>query len=618
MLRTLFEETLKSASADTEAWQQPAAGDQAIGHDAPPAHRVLQSPAIPPAGGAVRPATPVTVGGRHARPGTVRAATWQHGMRFTWFSLVGAAVFLIGTGFQWLLIRAGAGPDWSYAGQAVFSIELSFALNRWLTWRIREVRLLTAAVRWNTQKLALTVPNFLGYALLVRVGLNWLAANIAITAIFTVVNYMGADVWSFRSARRHRRPVAASLRPQLAAAGVAGSAASTLVQPSRPWDADDLRAPRWERWEPPWLPSVSVVIPCKDNAGTIGNTVTGILAQDYAARNEVILVGSLADSTWAALDGIEDPRLIIMEQEPVPGKRDPAVKRDTGIRRASGEVIALADSDIVMDQGWLSRAVELLDRQGRNGVICGGMRSIHDTFWGRFVDGNLLGAKTPRVLAPYMVTSENFGRHNRKPPITANVIFTRSVYDTAPLDRAWAFGYEDYEWFWRIAKEGHRILFSDQLNGQHYHRGTFRQLVMEYTRAADGCAQFIRTHPDSPLARKRLWQATCLPLAGLTALTVAGAAIMMGLALVVAATMAAGIGVLMAREFKHSRSAESLTYPILGGVLGLVFTTGLVRGLVRSGTDQPRVDAPDVATSLRTRILHRVSWPLTLILAVQS
>ena len=80
------------------------------------------------------------------------------------------------------------------------------------------------------------------------------------------------------------------------------------------------------------------------------------------------------------------------------------------------------------------------------------MRSIHDTFWGRFVDENRLGAKTPRLPVPYLVTARNFGAHNRKPPITANVILTRDVYDDQPIDRHWLYGYEDYEWFWRVTK----------------------------------------------------------------------------------------------------------------------------------------------------------------------
>ena len=143
------------------------------------------------------------------------------------------------------------------------------------------------------------------------------------------------------------------------------------------------------------------------------------------------------------------------------------------------------------------------------------MRSIHDTYWGRFVDGNVLAAKTPRVSRPYQVTAENFGRRGSKPPITANAVFTRELYENCPLDVAWAYGYEDYEWYWRVAKAGRKILFSGGLAGTHHHRRSFRRLVTEYRQSSFGCAHFIRRHPDSPLARKRRYQAFGLPIAAL-------------------------------------------------------------------------------------------------------
>ena len=120
-------------------------------------------------------------------------------------------------------------------------------------------------------------------------------------------------------------------------------------------------------------PFVSVVIPCKGNESTIRATVAAFLAQDYPALIEVILVGDVGDSTWSVLDDIRDPRLILLEQEKTPGKCDPNVKRDKGLRKASGDILALADSDIVMDRiGFpgLSRCCAAR-REGWSPVACG-------------------------------------------------------------------------------------------------------------------------------------------------------------------------------------------------------------------------------------------------------
>jgi glycosyltransferase involved in cell wall biosynthesis len=542
----------------------------------------------------------------HAQPRGFGDIIASHGIRIGTFSAIGVLVFVLGTGFQWLLVAEGVGATASYTWQAVFSIELSFALNRWLTWRDRDVRILPALIKWNLQKIALTVPNIAGYAVLVHKGMNWLVANLLMTAVFTVINYVGGDLWSFTSRRRAAH--AACKRGQ---ATLAGQSATNAPRES---SVPLMRKMRY--------PTVSAIIPCKSNAPTIRATVDALLGQDYPALIEVILVGDVGDSTWAALEDVTDPRLTILEQEATPGKRDPNVKRDKGIHKSSGEILALVDSDIVMDRGWLSIAIEMLAAQG-GGLVAGGMRSIHNTFWGRFIDRNVLAAKTPRLPRPYLVTAENFGRYGYKPPITANAVFTRELYDACPLDTAWAYGYEDYEWFWRLARAGHQILFSGDLTAAHHHRRSFRRLVREYRQSASGCARFIRVHRDAPLARKRLLQAVLLPFAALFGVVLAATAAMAGYGTVLGVLALATLVVLAAREVARSRSLEAVTYPAAALALGTVFTVRLATTLgqqairgddVHSVREMQRSSQQAQLPSSRSRI----SWPLLAILAVQA
>jgi glycosyltransferase involved in cell wall biosynthesis len=326
--------------------------------------------------------------------------------------------------------------------------------------------------------------------------------------------------------------------------------------------------------QPKVPPDVSVIIPVKNSQRTIRPTVEALLAQDYQALAEVIVVGDVGDQTWQALADITDPRLLMIEHEEVPGKWEPATKRDAGLRKARGQVLALVDSDITMDQDWLSRGVGLLSAQ-RGGVVCGGMRAVRDTFWSRFVDGNTLAAKTPRVPKSYRVTVRNFGRHGRKPPITANVLMARGVYDDCPMDDAWGFGYEDYEWFWRLARGGHEILFAAGLDGAHHHRQSFRALAREYQVSANGCANFIQAYPDSPLARKRRMQAVLLPALAAAAVAGAAAAVISGyrLTLLIAASVAAAA--LVTREVAIARRLEAAAYVVAGLALGSLFLFSL-------------------------------------------
>jgi glycosyltransferase involved in cell wall biosynthesis len=328
-------------------------------------------------------------------------------------------------------------------------------------------------------------------------------------------------------------------------------------------------------------PDASVIVPVKNSQRTIRATVDALFAQDYPALVEVIVVGDVGDETWQALADVTDPRLVIIEHEETPGKREPAIKRDVGLQKARGQVLALADSDIIMDPDWLSRSVHLLVEQGVS-MVCGGMRAAQPSFWSRFVDGNVVAAKTPRVTRSYLVTADNFGKRGHKPPITANAVMDRRVYDDCPMDDNWGFGYEDYEWFWRVASTGHRVFYAAGLTGSHHHRQNFRALAGEYRFSANGCVHFIRAFPESPLARKRRRQAVLLPLAAVAGVAGAATVIASGhgmISLAAAPVLAAG---LVGREVVRARRLEGVGYAVAGVALGTLFVFNLSWRLARS------------------------------------
>jgi putative flippase GtrA len=500
--------------------------------------------------------------------------------RLVMFNAIGLFVFVAGTGLQWATVRP-LGAVWSYGVQAVFSVELSWVLNRWLTWGDRNAGS-TSLARWNAQRVASIVINYLAYLVLLHAGIDWLWSNVMVTVAFVPVNYVLGDVWSF--ARRQ---------------------SAVTPRESAPLG-------------PGWLPTVSVVIPCKNNPSTIRATVESFLDQGYQFLTEVIVVGDVGDPTWASLAHLDDPRLILVEHREAPDQREPNIKRHEGILKSSGELVALADSDIVMEPDWLAKGIALLGRQG-NGLVAGGMYSVHDSFWGRFVDTNLIAAKTPRLPRPYRVTAANFGRRGYKPPISANAIFFREMYDETELDHSWFYGYEDYEWFWRVAKAGHVVTFDGALNSAHHHRRSYRSLLREYAFSSEGCARFIRRHPDSPLARKRLLQGVLLPPLFVGCIAGAGWVAAAGYGLYLAAAGGAACVALAARELARTRRLEAIAYPFVGLSLAAAFTFNLTKSLIMPVAPATAVTQTwENAARTQRRGRWRVSWPLAAILAIQS
>jgi putative flippase GtrA/GT2 family glycosyltransferase len=523
---------------------------------------------LPTAPTTVEPASQPPRTGRAASSGRHAAAARQpdrRGTRFMIFSAIGGAVFLMGLGLQAVLTgHWHVSAVVSYIVQAVASVEASFLLNRWLTWRDRSTPFWPAFGRFNAQKTVTIALNLVLYAGLLRLGVNYLVANVVLTAVFTVVNYVAGDRLVFVPAR------------------------TRLAEPAAPPLPEPVRAyPR---------PRISIVIPCRNNERTIGPAVQSLLHQDYPGLDEIMLVGSPGDHTWDGLAGIDDPRLTTWEIETPPGVRDANFKRNAAIRKTSCDLISLVDSDIVLPHDWMTRAVAALEDSGAD-CVTGGMRSVHDSFWGRYTDSTFIGAKTPRIAQSYNVTSADFGARGRKPPITANVLFTRELYNRCPIDPSWSHGsYEDYEWFWRVAKAGCAIRVCRELFGWHHHRRGLRALASEYRRSSRGCAYFIRAHRDSPLARRRLRQAILLPFAAIACLAGAAVAVGDGYGGVLTGLVLGCAALLFVHQVARSRSLESVAYPVVGLTLGVVFTTGLVANLIQSRSAAARLPAVAAAS----------------------
>jgi hypothetical protein len=151
-----------------------------------------------------------------------------------------------------------------------------------------------------------------------------------------------------------------------------------------------------------------------------------------------------------------------------------------------------------------------------------------------------------------------------------------------------------------------------------------KALVKEYRRSSRGCAYFIRAHRDCPFAKRRLRQLFILPLAALVAAAAAAAAVAEGHGIAMAALLLGCTAVLAAHQISRSRNLESLAYPVVGLVLGLVFITGLGMNLTASRgagpsalTSTPPATSDSETTASAQRTSGRLLYPLAAICAAQ-
>ena len=125
-------------------------------------------------------------------------------------------------------------------------------------------------------------------------------------------------------------------------------------------------------------PLVSVVMPAYNVDWCIGRAVDSVLAQDYPARELIVVNDGSIDDTRAVLEAYGDKITLIDQQN-----RGMSAARNVAIRSARGTYIAFLDADDWWLPQKLSRQVELMESRPEIG-FCSTAARVEDG------DGNLL------------------------------------------------------------------------------------------------------------------------------------------------------------------------------------------------------------------------------------
>lgn len=155
--------------------------------------------------------------------GLGRLARWARGRssQLEIFAVNSMNVLAVGLLIQVILVRyAGMGHISSYIAQTVASIQMSFLLSRYLACRNQNLSFGQALTRFNTQHLVVFGLGIGGYAGLERFGMNYVLANVAMTALLIPAGHLVGYKWSTGQLTQLSHRVAAAPWPLLAAMAV--------------------------------------------------------------------------------------------------------------------------------------------------------------------------------------------------------------------------------------------------------------------------------------------------------------------------------------------------------------------------------------------------------------
>jgi glycosyltransferase involved in cell wall biosynthesis len=242
-------------------------------------------------------------------------------------------------------------------------------------------------------------------------------------------------------------------------------------------------------------PFVSVVMPVRNEATILPESLEAVLAQDYSKeRMEVIVVdGESTDGTTEILKRYQEsePRLMILNNR----AHIVSAALNIGIRQARGEIFVRVDAHTVIAPDYVRRCVEHLER-GDAENVGGLMRPVGRTHFGRAVA---------------LATSSPFGIGGSKFHYSEREQFTDTVYLGAYhreiFDRIGLFDEElicnqDYELNYRLRAAGGRILCTPEIRSLYYCRNSPGALFRQYFRYGFWKVRTLRRHPHSLRVRQ--------------------------------------------------------------------------------------------------------------------
>ena len=282
------------------------------------------------------------------------------------------------------------------------------------------------------------------------------------------------------------------------------------------------------------LPSVAIVIPVRDEAGSIETTLGSCVDQTYGGRLEVVVADAMS------VDGTRDVIARFGQSHPVRLVDNPDQSTPAGLNRAieatDADVIVRCDAHSVLPEGYVADAVRTLGEVGA-GNVGGIQRAIGITPIQRGIAAamtNPLGvgdAKFHRGGAPGPVDTVYLGAFPR------DVLEEVGGYDEALIRN------QDYELNVRIRDAGHTVWFDPRLVVDYQPRSSLSALWRQYSDYGRWKRRVVAKHPSSLKARQAAPPLLVIGLAGsvvslATPLRRAGAAALGGYATVL---VAAGI-----------------------------------------------------------------------------
>lgn len=220
-------------------------------------------------------------------------------------------------------------------------------------------------------------------------------------------------------------------------------------------------------------PTVTVVVPVHNGSGLLRTCLDALRSQTYPSElvSVVVVDNNSTEDIAAAVP--DDPRFCLLRES----RRGSYAARNTGLKSATGEVIAFTDADCRPHPDWLEQGVRALSGPPRAAMVGGRIRLA-------FAHGD---ARTGCELYEQRYSfKQDWYLEHRGFAATANVLTWRTTLDEVGVFDASLQSRGDAQWGQRVAAAGGVQRYAAEAVVDHPARASWSELLTKSVRVARG------------------------------------------------------------------------------------------------------------------------------------
>jgi succinoglycan biosynthesis protein ExoA len=241
-------------------------------------------------------------------------------------------------------------------------------------------------------------------------------------------------------------------------------------------------------------PFLSVIVPVRNEAAFIADTLRQLLEQRYdAARFEVIVAdGRSTDDTRAIVAALQTryAHLRLLDNP----RQWSSAGRNVAIRAARGDILVLIDGHCQLNNPYYLQ--NIADAFAESGADCIGRPQPLDVVGANRVQRAIAAARAS-WLGHHPASHVYSGRAGFVPPQSVAVAYRRTVFDRVGLFDEHFDACEDVEFNHRVAQAGLTCWFTPRVRVHYYPRANLPSLFRQMVRYGRGRMRLLRKHPET-------------------------------------------------------------------------------------------------------------------------